>query len=66
MQKPSERERRLHHNPQTEEDILVVTTPCPTWPPFNCTKTFSVMLKPEPAMSTAVMLPDTPVAVLVR
>jgi len=48
---------------------LVATTfktPCPTCPPFKCTKASCAILKPAPAVSMAVMLIDNPVAAFVR
>jgi hypothetical protein len=61
--------RKMDHNPQTEGDTLLATTsntPSPNWPSFNFSKASCAMLKPAPALSTAVILIDTPVATLVR
>jgi hypothetical protein len=58
----------MHHNPQIERDICSATTsntPCPICPPFNVTKASCAMLKPDPALSMAVMINDAPVALLV-
>ncbi len=57
-----------HNNPQTPRSTCSATTsitPCPIWPPFNVTKASCAMLKPDPALSMAVMINDLPVAVLV-
>ena len=57
------------YNPQTEGDTLVAntsTTPCPTCPPFNCTKASCAILNPEPAASIATKLIEVPVAALVK
>jgi hypothetical protein len=59
----------MHYNPQTEGDILLATTsntPDPIWPLFSFSKASCAMLKPAPALSTAVRLIDTPVATLVK
>jgi hypothetical protein len=61
--------RKMHYNPQNEGEILLAitsNTPCPIWPLFNFSNASCAMLKPAPALSTAVRLIDTPVAVLVR
>jgi hypothetical protein len=58
----------MHHNPQTERSICSATTsntPCPICPPFKVTKASCAMLKPDPELSTAVMINDAPVTVLV-
>lgn len=65
------RARKMHYNPQTEleGDVLLATTsntPSPIWPLFNFSKVSCAMLKPAPALSTAVILIDTPVAMLVK
>ena len=42
------------------------TTPCPTCPPFNCTNASCAILNPAPAVSTATILIEVPVAELVN
>lgn len=57
------------YNPQTEGDTLVAntsTTPCPTCPPFNCTKASCAILNPAPAVSIATILIELPVPALVK
>src|SRR6266852_1773910 len=66
----TKREGKNHdYNPQTEGATLVATTsktPCPTCPPFSCTKASWAILNPAPAVSTATKLIEVPVAGLVN